>query len=98
MDTSKTVPSSRLTAVAGDTLSVRRMYSDPASERHLKASSAAQSFGRSQGANAGGDWCVGHEDKLLLYLRTAIFLNALQISVELIQCTEEKADLEMQKT
>lgn len=98
MDTSKIVSSSWLTAAAGDTLSVRRMYSDPASERHLKATSAARSFGKSQGANAGGDWCVSHAGKLLLYLHVAIFLNALQISVELTQCTEEKIDLELRKT
>lgn len=51
-----------------------------------------------EGANAGGDWCVGHAGKLLLYLPVTIFLNALQISIELIQCTEEKIDLELQKT
>lgn len=55
VDTSKTVPSFGLTAAAGDTLSVRRMYLGPASERHLKSTSEAQTFGRSQGENAGGD-------------------------------------------
>lgn len=41
---------------------------------------------------------MSHAGKLLLYLHVAIFLNALQISVELTQCTEEKIDLELQKT
>lgn len=41
---------------------------------------------------------MGHEGQLLLYLCAAIFLKALQISVELIQCTVEKNDLEIQKT
>lgn len=40
---------------------------------------------------------MSHAGNLLLYLHVAIFLNALQISVELTQCTEEKIDLELQR-
>lgn len=35
---------------------------------------------------------------LLFYLHLAILCNALKISVDLVYCTKQKIDLELQKT
>lgn len=64
VDTSKTILSSRITAVTGNILSVRRRHLDPASERYNSKLPATRVFERGQRANAGGGWCEAYKGKL----------------------------------